>query len=470
MSTRTKLFAAALSTALIWLPPTFAPAETVNDVTGLNPIEAARVILPRSDADVAAAIRDSDTPVCIGGGRYSMGGQTATPGCLHLDMRGMNAILDIDREHKRITVQSGATWQQIIDAIDPLELSLRIMQTYANFTVGGSLSVNAHGRYVGEGPLVRAVESIRLVLADGSVHDASRDQNPELFWSAIGGYGGIGVITQATLSLTDNGPLRRVAERMPLADYLEYFRSQVRSSGEAVFHNADIYPPDYSELTAVTWFRTDAPLTLNERLRPRRPPSAFQLGLLYTITDLPFGHWLRANLYDPLIYRDEVVALRNYEASYDVIELEPESRAASTYVLQEYFVPVDALAEFVPLMRDVFARREVRIANVSIRHANPDPGTLLAWAPTEVFSLVIYYKQDVGDEAWTEAGVWTRELIDAVLSVEGRYYLPYQIHASGSQFHQAYPRAGEFLALKAKVDPKYRFRNRLWDRYYPASP
>jgi FAD/FMN-containing dehydrogenase len=42
----------------------------------------------------------------------------------------------------------------------------------------------------------------------------------------------------------------------------------------------------------------------------------------------------------------------------------------------------------------------------------------------------------------------------------------YQIHASEAQFHQAYPRAEEFLALKRKVDPENRFRNKLWDRYY----
>jgi FAD/FMN-containing dehydrogenase len=63
-------------------------------------------------------------------------------------------------------------------------------------------------------------------------------------------------------------------------------------------------------------------------------------------------------------------------------------------------------------------------------------------------------------------GTWTRELIDAVLSVGGRYYLPYQLHATQEQFHRAYPRANELFAVKQQVDPTNRFRNKLWDKYY----
>src|SRR5262249_43570073 len=54
----------------------------------------------------------------------------------------------------------------------------------------------------------------------------------------------------------------------------------------------------------------------------------------------------------------------------------------------------------------------------------------------------------------------------AVLSVGGTYYLPYQPHATAEQFHRAYPRANEYFELKRRVDPHYRFRNMLWDKYY----
>ena len=46
-------------------------------------------------------------------------------------------------------------------------------------------------------------------------------------------------------------------------------------------------------------------------------------------------------------------------------------------------------------------------------------------------------------------GVWTRELIDAALSVGGTYYLPYQPHATAAQFLRAYPRATGVLRPEA---------------------
>ncbi len=64
--------------------------------------------------------------------------------------------------------------------------------------------------------------------------------------------------------------------------------------------------------------------------------------------------------------------------------------------------------------------------------------------------------------------VWTRELINATLEEEGTYYLAYQIIATPEQFMRAYPNAQEFFALKKRIDPTYKFRNMLWDRYYRA--
>jgi hypothetical protein len=59
-----------------------------------------------------------------------------------------------------------------------------------------------------------------------------------------------------------------------------------------------------------------------------------------------------------------------------------------------------------------------------------------------------------------------RELIDTAIADGGTYYLPYQVLATKEQFHAAYPRAWEFFALKQKLDPTDKFRNRLWDAYY----
>ena len=440
----------------------------VNDVTQLNPVRVMAIVAPSSIEDVQEALRRTTGPVSIGGGRFSMGGQTASPGSLHFDMRAMNRIVAFSPTEKIVRVQAGVRWCDIQRFVDPHGLAVKIMQTYANFTVGGALGVNCHGRYVGLGPLVLSVRSIKLVMHDGGVVEASRTQRPEIFFGAIGGYGSLGIVVEIELDLAENKRVKRVDQVMPLADYWAFFKDTVRGNAKAVFHNADLYAPHYGSLRSVTWVETDEPVTTKERLQPLHRAYPLHQYFLWAISETPFGKERREKLIDPLLYLGKKVHWRNYEAGYDVAELEPPSRKHRTYVLQEYFVPVERLTEFVPKMAAVLKRHRVNALNISIRHAMSDPNTLLGWAPTETFAFVLYHKQRTRDNAKARVGVWTRELIDAVLSVGGAYYLPYQPHGTVEQFHRAYPKAKDLFALKGEVDPNFRFTNVLWDKYYRA--
>src|SRR5262245_12745264 len=242
------------------------PPTTINDITQLNPIQVSQVITPTTIPEIVAAVKSHAGPVSIGGGRYSMGGQTGTPGALQVDMRKFNQVVAFDSLHKTITVQSGIRWRDIQRAIDRSNLSVKIMQPYADFTVGGSMSVNAHGRNVGLGPLALSVRSFKIVLADGSLLDATPTKNPQIFFGAIGGYGGLGVIVEATLDLANNVPVKRQNQRMPITQYSAYFKQQVRDSGGVIFHSADIYPPKFERVNVVTWKQTKDAVTVAERV------------------------------------------------------------------------------------------------------------------------------------------------------------------------------------------------------------
>jgi len=438
----------------------------IDNVTQLNPVRVAQVIVPTTTEEIIAAITQTTGPVSIGGGRYSQGGQVAYPDSLHIDMRQFKQVLVFDKNKKQITVQAGIRWRDIQDYIDPYNLSLKIMQTYANFTVGGSLSVNVHGRYVGEGPLVKSVESIKLILANGELKTASPSENSELFFAAIGGYGGIGVIVEATLQLEENQKVARRDMSMPVSEYKQFFFEHIRDDISAVFTNADIYPPAYEKLRSVTWYNTQLPLTEEARLIPRDAQYYWGPKVIDWIADYDIGLWLREHVIDPFIYTSSPVVWRNYEASYDVRELEPANRITTTYALREYFVPVEKFDEFVPKMRAIFQNYDATIINVSVRHAHQDPGTLLAWAKTEVFAFVVYYRQETSSEAQKVVELWTRSMNDAAIELGGAYYLPYQVYETPAQFMAAYPRSQEFFALKKAVDPLYRFRNQLWAKVY----
>ncbi|MGI9235095.1 MAG: FAD-binding oxidoreductase [Woeseiaceae bacterium] len=441
----------------------------VNDITELNPVAMATVTVPLTVDDIVKAVQNSRGPISIGGGRYSMGGQTAIDNGLQIDMRDFDEVVGFSKEQKQITVQSGISWREVQEFIDPYDLSVKIMQTYANFSVGGSVSVNVHGRYIGHGPIISSVKSVQLVLADGSIVSASRDENPDLFFATVGGYGGIGVIAEVTLDLADNKKVSRRTKTMPVAEYRDYFRDNIRDADAVVFHNGDLYPPNYEVIRDVSWYETEEPLTIDDRLIATDEDYFWLPKLVEFSNTGSFGNWFRASVIDPLYYAPDRVVRRNWEASYDVRELGEGDRSESTWVLQEYFIPVDNFDSFVPKMRDIFQRYEVDVVNVSIRHALPDPDSYLSWARNEVFAFVIYHSQGTTTADREKVGVWTREMIDAIISENGAYYLPYQPHATIDQFRAAYPNSNRYFAVKAQVDPGNRFQNKLWEKYYPSS-
>jgi len=394
-----------------------------------------------------------------------MGGQVAVAGGLHLDMRQMNRLVWLRTVDRTARVQAGMRWRDLQEVIDPHGLAVRTMQSYSNFTVGGSVSVNAHGRYVGHGPVGHTVRALQIVLADGSLVEASRAENADLFRAAIGGYGAVGVITEVELDLTDNVRIERQVEAVALADYAGWFRATVASNPHAILHNADLVPPDFDAPVCVSWLRTERSLTETRRLVPRGQSYALEQNVIWAVTELPGGQAMRKSVVHPLLLNKPAVKWLNHEASLDAAELEPRTRSMSTYVLQEYFVPERQFLSFTREMARVLRSRNVEALNVSIRHSPADRDSLLPWATEDVFSFVLYFKQRVSQAALAEVGSWTRELIDAALRHQGRYYLPYQLHASASQFEAAYPGVADLRDVKRRHDPAGKFSNELWRRY-----
>lgn len=437
----------------------------VSDHCGLNPVTVGSIRRPRSADDVRAAVREAPGTISVGGACFSMGGQIAAPDSLHLDLRDLNRPLWLDASARRVRVQSGMRWRDLQDLIDPHDLSVRIMQSYSNFTVGGSVSVNCHGRYVGMGPIVRSIRSLQLVTAAGDVLELSRTSEPELFRAVIGGYGGLGVITEVELDLAANEPIERSFADVALEDYPRFFRQRVLADPKAILHNADLRPPAFDRPLAVTWSRSARPLTQPLRLIPRGLDYGLEQNAIWAITELPGGSSLRGVIDKVERSRDRPVVWRNHEASLDAASLEPRTRRVSTYLLQEYFIPVPGFVEFARALARILRAHQVEAVNVSVRHSPGDTETLLSWAPTEAFSFVLYFKQRATLAASEQVRGWTRKLIDACLRHGGRYYLPYRPDATQTQFATAYPEGREFATLKRRADPRHRFTNLMWDHY-----
>ena len=95
------------------------------------------------------------------------------------------------------------------------------MQSQNIFTVGGSLSANAHGRDIRYGSLIDTVRSFRLLKADGEIITVKPDD--DLFTVVIGGYGLFGVILDVELSLTRDELYKMETTSLDYREYTAYF-------------------------------------------------------------------------------------------------------------------------------------------------------------------------------------------------------------------------------------------------------
>ena len=311
------------------------------------------------------------------------------------------------------------------------------MQSYNNFTVGGSLSVNVHGRDP-KGSLIKTVESIKILLADGSIVQASREQHTDLFYAALGGYGLLGAIVEVTLKLTDNINIERYTHSMSISEYVSYFFTQIYNNEQVIFHNANVYPNEFKKVSVITWYKTENNVTISQRLQ--QPDfyikEMIAEQLLRRIS--PFKH-IRS-LLEPKKISKKLVTYRNYEMSYSTKSLEPIMRWPSTSILQEYFVPLHALEHFLQQYKTIIQKYNVNVLNLSIRYVPQETESILNYAPQDSFALVAYINVFRSTEQYIEKK-WTRDIINAVLSVGGTYYLPYHVYATKQQFHLCCARA-----------------------------
>ena len=203
----------------------------MSDVGKLLPTKIKRVENAEDESSLKKLVQDANVSgekISIAGMQHSQGGQTYYPNGTMLDMKGYNEILEFDPEKKRIRVQSGVTWNDIQKKINPYGLAVQVMQSQNIFTVGGSLSVNVHGRDIRHEALIDTVEWFRLLMADGTVRNVSREENADLFPYVIGGYGLFGVILDVTLQLTNDELYETHTKVLDYKEYSSYFKNKVR--------------------------------------------------------------------------------------------------------------------------------------------------------------------------------------------------------------------------------------------------
>lgn len=453
---------------------------TMNDASCLNQTAVYGVVKVRTVDDVSRALqfaRDNHLKVTAAGKRHSMGGQSFSRDGLVLDMREFNQI-KLNKERKILTAQAGATWDQIQHFVDPEGLSLQAMQSINIFSVGGSMSVNAHGVAHRPGPMAGTVRSFHIMLANGEIKTASPTENAELFRLALGGYGLFGVLLDVDLQLVDNEVYELKTQYMSYRDFPEYYRKNVADDAgvELIYGRLSVSPSSYLRETAIHTFRKTEFKGIPPLIEEPKHDWVARLVLNFSKTG-SLGRRLRwyveksaERQIEPCISRNQAMnqkepCLTSRNQGMYAPAAYVQNRLPDTDILQEYFIPPEKMPEFVDGLRNVVSNNGANLLNVTIRIVHKDTVTALPYARQVMFAFVLYFNQKLNDKESRTLQKTTVDLIDLAVGLNGTYYLPYQLYYSPEQLRRAYPEIDQFFAAKRKYDPQELFSNKFYEKY-----
>ncbi len=428
---------------------------------------------------VLADAAERGLTVSIAGSRHSQGGHTYRAGGIVLDMRNFNKILAVDTAGLTVTVQSGATWDEVQRAIAPLGLALKVMQSSNIFTVGGTLSANAHGRDIDVMQEVQVVQRFHLLLADGRVVEVSRDTNPELFGLVIGGYGLYGVILDVTLRVTRDELYEQRAVTMDYTAFPAYFADHIKPDADValmlVRPSIDPDPASFlRELVVVTWRRAPAGAEGNFALTEERHVwrDRFFLGLSRKFDWAKALRWRLQTRVELGAGEARVVSRNNaMRPPLAPLELLQYRSGKDTDIIQEYFVPIERFVPFMDRFREILVAGRMNVLSSTVRYVAADSTPVLAYAPDkDVFAIIQMSNVGLSAEGQAQAEAVTRQLVDAAIENGGTYYLTYQLYPTPEQLYRAYPRAGAAFERKRFYDPQERFSSQFYERYGHTRP
>ncbi len=241
------------------LQPTDPGYEDVRKVhNGLVDKRPALITRCRGVADIVEAVNLAHTlnlEVAVRGGGHNVAGRATVDGGLMLDLSLMKGI-HVDPKTHTARAQGGLTWNEFNreTQLHGLATTGGVVSTtgIAGLTLGGGLGwlMGKHGLALDN------LLSVDLVLADGRILIASKEQNADLFWAVRGGGGNFGVAASFEYRLHPVGPIVTgglIAYPFSAAwDVLRFFRDVTASlADEFTVFAGLIHAPDGSGMKLV---------------------------------------------------------------------------------------------------------------------------------------------------------------------------------------------------------------------------
>src|SRR6188472_1924603 len=191
------------------------------------------IVRPANTGDVMTAVlfaREHDLPVAVRGGSHSVPGFGTCDEGLVVDLTPRRGVR-VDPLNSTARAEGGATWGDLNAATYAYGLATTggIISTtgVGGLTLGGGIGYLDRGFGLSCDNLISA----DVVTADGTLHIASEDNEPDLFWAIRGGGGNFGVVTSLEFRVHPvkdiyGGPMFFELDRA--ADVLSFYRDFIQ--------------------------------------------------------------------------------------------------------------------------------------------------------------------------------------------------------------------------------------------------
>ncbi len=407
---------------------------------------------PSSAAEIAAALERAATAgqrVRVAGSGHSFTDAACTDGRL-LSLERMDRVLDVDRASGRVRVESGITIHALSAALASHGLAFENLGDIDMQTVAGAISTATHGTGARLRNLSAQVESIELVLADGSTLTCSAaDEDPATYLAARVGVGSLGAIAAVTLRAVPAFTLRGVDAPAPLGETLD----RLEQLGEENEHfELFVFPHCDVALT-----RTNN--RVEEPPRPRSRARAYAEDVL--LTNRAFHAFCLAGRalprFIPTLNRT-VTRLAGSSTRVDRSDRIFASPRLVRFTEMEYALPREHTAEAVRRVMELIPRRGYAVPfPIEVRLVAPDDALLSPAHERPTGYVAVHLFKGMAWEPYFRA-------VEAVMDeYGGRPHWGKRHFQTAETLRPRYPRWDDWQAVRARLDPDGRFANAYSD-------
>jgi len=195
--------------------------------------EPAQFAQPRRLADLQDLVRGAGKVRVVGAG-HSFTPLCETDGLL-LNLAELEGELVVAPDRRTVTAPAGWSLKRLTKAMWDEGLSLPNQGDVNPQSLAGAIGTGTHGTGRDLGSLSTLVQGVRAVMADGTVVETSRAQDPDLFEGHRLSLGLFGVITAGTIDVLPAYRLEERVEKKPLAWVYENFDDLAQRHRHAEF-------------------------------------------------------------------------------------------------------------------------------------------------------------------------------------------------------------------------------------------